>query len=142
DRFRRSVNELSERAALSAVLAGGDEQSRLFQLASQTEQIRAAQRAAQLNEVLTRLGMGQVQQPQFFAPGQVDVLGPHQLRMQGDIAAMQAQSDLLGGLIGAGGAMGAAALPFLISDRRAKTDIRRVGTLDNGLPVYVFRYRD
>lgn len=26
------------------------------------------------------------------------------------------------------------------SDRRIKTDIRRVGTLDNGLPVYAFRY--
>lgn len=28
----------------------------------------------------------------------------------------------------------------MFSDRRLKEDIRRVGTLDNGLPVYVFRY--
>ena len=27
------------------------------------------------------------------------------------------------------------------SDRRIKTDIKRVGTLDNGLPVYLFRYK-
>jgi hypothetical protein len=26
------------------------------------------------------------------------------------------------------------------SDSRLKTDIKRVGTLDNGLPVYTFRY--
>lgn len=31
-------------------------------------------------------------------------------------------------------------LPFL-SDRRAKTDIRRVGTTDGGLPVYTYRYK-
>jgi Chaperone of endosialidase len=28
----------------------------------------------------------------------------------------------------------------IFSDRRLKTDIERVGTLDNGLPVHVFRY--
>lgn len=28
-----------------------------------------------------------------------------------------------------------------LSDRRAKTDIARVGTLDSGLPVYLFRYK-
>jgi len=31
-------------------------------------------------------------------------------------------------------------LPFL-SDRRAKENIKRVGTLDNGLPVYAFNYK-
>lgn len=44
--------------------------------------------------------------------------------------------EVLGGLIGAG-ASGAK----LFSDERLKTDIKRVGTLDNGLPVYTFRYR-
>jgi hypothetical protein len=44
-----------------------------------------------------------------------------------------------GGLLSSGGAL-AGVLPFL-SDRRAKTDIKQVGKLDNGLPVYVFRYR-
>lgn len=41
----------------------------------------------------------------------------------------------------AGGAL--AALPFLfsLSDRRAKTDIKKIGTLDNDLPVYRYRYK-
>jgi hypothetical protein len=30
---------------------------------------------------------------------------------------------------------------YKFSDRRLKDDIKRVGTLDNGLPVYVFRYK-
>lgn len=41
---------------------------------------------------------------------------------------------LLGGMSGIGGLIGA------ISDRRAKTDIRRVGTTDGGLPIYTYRY--
>jgi hypothetical protein len=38
------------------------------------------------------------------------------------------------------GLMGTAASAAKFSDRRLKTDIKRVGTLDNGLPVYTFRY--
>lgn len=54
----------------------------------------------------------------------------------------------IGSLFGSGGAFASGGalsgvLPFLggLSDRRAKTDIKQVGKLDNGLPVYVFRYR-
>jgi hypothetical protein len=46
--------------------------------------------------------------------------------------------ETIGGLLGAGA--GAAKL-FMPSDRRIKEDIKRVGTLDNGLPVYTFRYK-
>ena len=28
-----------------------------------------------------------------------------------------------------------------MSDKRTKTDIRKVGKLDNGLPVYTYRYK-
>jgi len=43
--------------------------------------------------------------------------------------------------VGSGmGALGGAALA-LLSDRRFKTDIERVGTLDNGLGVYRYRYK-
>jgi hypothetical protein len=42
----------------------------------------------------------------------------------------------------AGSSAGSAAITALLaSDRRIKTDIKRVGKLDNGLPVYAFRYK-
>ena len=41
------------------------------------------------------------------------------------------------GLYGLAGTIGS----MFLSDRRAKTDIRRVGKLDNGLPVHSFRYK-
>ncbi len=43
--------------------------------------------------------------------------------------------EVIGGLLGAAGSA-----KSLFSDRRLKTDIKRVGALDNGLPVYSFRY--
>lgn len=53
---------------------------------------------------------------------------------------VQEQSNPLGSIAG-GAVLASQILPAILSDVRAKTDIRRVGTLDNGLPVYVYRYK-
>jgi hypothetical protein len=45
----------------------------------------------------------------------------------------------LGG-ISAGGGAGLGALLGLLSDRRAKENIRRVGQTDSGIPVYIYNY--
>lgn len=48
------------------------------------------------------------------------------------------------GVIGAGagaGAAGAGTAALALSDRRTKTDIKRVGKTDAGLPIYRFRYK-
>lgn len=45
--------------------------------------------------------------------------------------------NVIGGIMGS---VGSLAKAFALSDRRVKTDIKKVGTLDNGLPVYSFRY--
>lgn len=45
-----------------------------------------------------------------------------------------------GGILGTGAAGSSGLLALLgLSDRRLKSDIKRVGTLDNGLPVYAYR---
>lgn len=53
-------------------------------------------------------------------------------------SALGTGSSILG-MLGMTGAFGPAGW---LSDERAKTDIERVGTLDNGLPVYRFRYKN
>lgn len=55
----------------------------------------------------------------------------------------QQENDPFGTLLGsAAGAAGQYGMKALIaSDRRLKTDIKRIGTLDIGLPVYTYRYK-
>ena len=51
---------------------------------------------------------------------------------------MQQHQASMGGLFGLGSAL-IGALPF--SDARLKTDIKRVGRTDGGVPVYTYRYK-
>jgi len=52
--------------------------------------------------------------------------------------AQVAQQDaMMGGLFGLGGKLGSAAI---ISDRRVKRHIMKIGRLKNGLPLYIFKF--
>ena len=56
-------------------------------------------------------------------------------------AQLQANAAQMAGLYGGiGNLAGAGLYGFAKSDRRVKTDIERIGTWHNGLPVYLFRY--
>lgn len=58
-------------------------------------------------------------------------------RMQAYQAQVSQQNNMMSGLFG----LGAAGIKA-ISDRRAKRDVVRVGSLFDGVPVYLFRYID
>ena len=80
-----------------------------------------------------------------LTPTQVDVTGPMNSYMQAQQAAYNRQGQAANGLFGALGTLGSAAINAggwggLLSDIRVKTDVSQVGTLDNGLPVYAYRY--
>lgn len=53
-------------------------------------------------------------------------------------AEQAGSANTWGAILGLGEA---AAKAFAASDARVKTDIKQVGSLDNGLPVYLFRYK-
>lgn len=98
-------------------------------------------RQAPINELLALAGQGQIQQPQFTNTPQTQVAGTDVAGITNAAFNQQMQGynqnqATLGGLFSAG-----ASLIPLLSDRRAKTDIRRVGTADNGLGIYLYRYR-
>lgn len=108
---------------------------------SQWMQEAYAQRNQPLQELSALMSGSQVQAPQFQSTpttgvAGVDYAGMVQNKYQADSQAAAAKM---------GGLFGLLAAPFsmfsLKSDRRLKTDIRRVGMLDNGLPVYSYRYR-
>lgn len=102
-----------------------------------------------LNDIASLLGTGGgPQQPTFNPFSQVGVAAPdyqgavyqnYNAANQQYQSAQQARSQGLGGIFGALGSIGAAALP-VISDRRLKTNIKRIGQLANGLATYSFKY--
>ena len=54
---------------------------------------------------------------------------------QSDMQAEAARNKMIGDIIGTAGSF------FMASDRRLKTDIKRVGTTDSGLPIYTYKYK-
>jgi hypothetical protein len=106
-------------------------------------QSQLALRAQPLNEILALSGQSQVQSPQFASTPSTgvagtDVAGITQAGYQNQNQQYNNQQSLLGGLFSAGANL----LPLAFSDRRLKEDIRRIGTADNGLPIYAYRMLD
>lgn len=98
------------------------------------------QRNTPLNELLALSGQTQLQQPSFVSTpqtgvGGTDVAGITNANYAQQMQQYNSNQGLLGGLFSAG-----ASLVPLLSDRRSKTDIQRVGKLDNGLNVYLYKY--
>jgi hypothetical protein len=98
-----------------------------------------------LNELNALLSGSQLQNPGTASPGapQTQVGGVDYTGLVSDNyqAQLQNYQSGLGGLFGLAGTLGGAAIKGgIFSDRRVKQDIKQVGRLDNGLPVYSFRY--
>jgi hypothetical protein len=162
---QRTRGDTLNQLAMSSVLAGGQEQSRMLGDLLGTSQMGVGQamanRGQRFGEALSGFGanmQGQqfglsadmanrqmplqelmslfgassnAQQPNFFGPGQTQV---QNMSTPGQGSFMQQMAP---GLINAGATLGGA---WLLSDRRLKEDIKRVGQTDDGLPIYTFRY--
>lgn len=135
-----------------ALLAGGQEATRDFGMdqAARKDYIAEllAQRQIPLNEITALQSGSQVNNPfannlgyqagANVAPAPVFQAG--QAQGQADLNAFNAQqagsNNMMSGLF----SLGAAATPFLLSDRRLKTNIKKIGHYLNGLAKYSFDY--
>lgn len=98
-----------------------------------------ATRNQPINEITALMSGSQVSNPaQMSNPAPqsnvagVDLAGMVQNKYNADLAQAQGTWGGIGGLFGTVGT--------LFSDRRLKTDIRRVGTTDAGVPIFTYRY--
>lgn len=92
----------------------------------------------------------QVTNPSYAAtPNQPYTAGPDILgatnaqytnQLNATNAANAQSGNFLGGLMGLGGTLGSAYIKS--SDRRLKTDIKRIGTHDLGMGIYTYHYKD
>lgn len=98
-----------------------------------------AARNQPINELSALMSGSQVGMPQFGATPQtgvagVDYTGLVNNQYQAQLQQANSANNAIGGLFGLGMKM----LPF--SDRRLKTDVKRVGRTDAGVPIYTYRY--
>lgn len=100
------------------------------------------QRQLPYQELAALMGMAPAPgMPQFSPLSQYGIQAPDyaglaQQRYQADMNAYQQQQGNMWNMLGG---LGSAAFS-LLSDRRVKEDIVRIGTADNGLPIYRYRY--
>jgi len=133
--------------ALQAAGFGNSSKEQMFQNGMQNANLNNTNQLALTSQLMQEAGMpsafSQVSLP-GIAGAQVaptDVLGANSLAAQTQMANYQNQvaqnSSAKGGMGSLLGTLGSAAI---MSDRRVKRDIKRIGRLPNGLPVYSYRY--
>lgn len=151
DATRQFDNRLND-MYLATDATAGNEMSRMYGLESNARD-RAIneliqQRQLPLNETLALLSGTQVQSPQFVNTPQTSlpqtplaesIYNSYQGELNNynqGVARANANTQGLYSLLGAGAKAGA----FAFSDRRLKTNIRKVGEMASGLGVYLFHY--
>jgi hypothetical protein len=105
-----------------------------------------------LNEISALMSGSQVGQPSYTNTPQTQVAGVDYAGMvqnnynaqnQQYQSKLQQQNAMMGGLFGLGGTLGGQAIKtfgpaMMVSDRRLKSDIERIGTTEHGLPLYEY----
>lgn len=119
-----------------------------LQGSGQAMQESLAQRNQPINEISALLSGSQVSTPTFGSTPQTSVAGTDVAGITQNAyldANQQAQQSVaannatMGGLFGLAGTLGTGLIKY--SDENLKEDIKKVGELDNGLPVYSYRYK-
>jgi hypothetical protein len=136
---QKFLQEQAERSLLRNAAATGQLGGGLTQQELQRQAIGLGQQFQQQN--ISNLGAlaGQGRQEALGLGQQIGqgIGNIGNIQAQGILGAGQARSSAFGALLGAGSQIGGA----MLSDRRFKEGIKQVGTLDNGLPVYTYRYK-
>lgn len=141
ERSDRQANDAYSQAALQGIGLG--QQAR--QQGIQEQSFFRNEPVNMLNAV--RSG-AQIQNPTFSAVPQqattagADLLGAATQGYNAQLGAVNAQNASSAGAMGGLFNLGAAAMPFMFSDERLKTNIKRVGELPNGIGIYSFAYKD
>lgn len=135
DRLSREQGFQQNQAASNAITAGQQEQSRLFGLGGQELQNQIALRQAPINEYTSLTG-GSAVPANASTP---DISGAFNQQYQGqlagynaNVASNNATTSDISSLIGAA---------IMFSDKRMKTDIKKVGELPSGTGIYNYRFK-
>lgn len=129
----------NQQAVNSAIGAGNQEQATLFGLGSQGLQNQLAVRNAPISEFNQLSGNGGAQ----VNAATPDISGAFGQQYQGQLAGYNANNatNNANDQAAASAAMMALMMSLSSSDRRVKDDIKKVGEMDSGEPIFTFRYK-
>ena len=116
-----------------------DAQNRLRQQAIAEEMQRRGMSLNEMNALLSGQQVNMPQMPSFQAAGRAEtpnILGATQMGYDAALNSYNAQQAGMNSLLGAGAQLGSAA--FMFSDRRLKSNIKRVGTHAIGVGIYEY----
>jgi hypothetical protein len=94
----------------------------------------------EINALMSGQQVGMPSMPGFNTASKSDTtnyLGAAQAQGQADLDRFNAEQQAMQGMMSGIGSMAGG---FMMSDRRFKRDIRRIGTTPGGTPLYKFRY--
>ena len=115
-----------------------DQQNRVRQQAIAEQMQRRGMSLNEMNALLSGQQVNMPQMPSFNPAGRSEtpnLLGATQMGYDAQLGAYNAQNAAFGNLLGAGAQLGSA---FLFSDRRLKSNIKRVGTHPIGVGIYSY----
>lgn len=115
-----------------------DQMARMRQQGIAEQQLQRAIPLNEMNALLTGQQVGMPQMPSFNTAQRSEtpqLMEAANLGYQAQLDASNAKNAAFGNLLGAGAQLGSA---FMFSDRRLKSDIRRVGTHAIGVGVYEY----
>jgi hypothetical protein len=114
-----------------------DAQNRLRQQAIAEQMQRRGMSLNEMNALLSGQQVNMPNMPSFAAAQRSEtpnILGATQMGYDAALGAANAQNAAFGNLLGAGAQLGSAA--FMFSDRRLKSNLKRVGTHSIGVGIY------
>lgn len=120
-----------------------DQMARQRQQAIAEEQLRRAMPLNEMNALLTGQQVGMPQMPSFSQAQRSEtpqLLNATNMGYQAQLAQSNAQNAGMDNLLGAATSLGGAAMPFMFSDARLKTDIRKIGEVAAGISLYRYRW--
>lgn len=159
DRAMGQFGQQSNDARMAAILASGQEQSRLANLARDSATFQNQSRAGALdeafalrnqplNEISALMSGGQVSQPRFMTGYQgsnipvtdnASIIGNYD--QQNAARANMINSSIGSAIGGVGGLFAGGVKPWIFSDERLKEDVKKVGETDDGQKIYSYRMK-
>ena len=134
-----------KRAEADASRTGAFNMAQSFYTAPGLQALGNAPLSYQAGQDQLKLGLGAIGSavPQMINPDMGVNIGMQQrsMQQQANAANAAASASRSSGLMGMVGSIGAAAVPLMFSDKRLKTDIKKVGKTNDGLPVYTYKYK-